>query len=111
MNPKVSKYINNTAIILFAIGGMLLYQGNEKGTWAIGFALLIHATLRFFNLKVSDLKKLVFLEILKLINNCFLTIVSVILFFDIETVPYIFAAIIFDTLLNIPIKDTNKNKK
>lgn len=110
MNPKVSKYIGNIAIILLAIGGMLLYQGNEKGAWAISFAIIIHAVLRFLNLKVSFLKKLMFLEILKLINNCFLVITSIVLFFDIEAVPYIFAATIFDTLLHIPIKDTSKEK-
>lgn len=110
MNPKVSKYIGNIAIILLAIGGMLLYQGNEKGAWAISFALIIHAVLRFFSLKVSFLKKLVFLEILKLVNSCFLAIISIVLFFDIEAVPYLFAAIIFDTLLHIPIKDTKKGK-
>lgn len=108
MNPKISKHFYNLATILFVIGGILLYQGNERGSWAICAALLVHAAFRFINLDVNELKKLVFLEILKLINATFLSVVTVLFIFDKEAIPYIAVAIVFDILLNIPILGTKK---
>jgi hypothetical protein len=108
MNNKVFKHLNNLATILFVIGGMLLYQGNEKGVWAICAALIVHAIFRYINLDVVDLKKLIFLEILKLVNATFIIVVTLLFLFDTEAVPYIFAAMVFDFLLNIPLGRKNK---
>jgi len=108
MIDKVFKHLYSLATILFVVGGLLLYQGNESGAIAICVGLLINVAYRIQGLNKENLKKLVFLDLLKLISAVFLAISVILFFFDIDALQYIIVAIVFDVILNINILPSKK---
>lgn len=97
------KYLYSLATILFVVGGLLLYQGNEKGAFLICSGLLINSAYRFIKLDYKSIMKFRIWEILKLISVIYLTVTVIIFAFNKEIIPYIIIAIVFDIILNFNI--------
>ncbi|MCH4895325.1 hypothetical protein E0494_01210 [Marinilabiliaceae bacterium JC040] len=97
------KYFYSLATILFVVGGLLLYQGNEKGALLICAGLLINSAYRFIKIDYKSILNFKVWEILKFISALFLTITVIIFAFNKDVIPYIIVAIIFDIILNFNI--------
>lgn len=108
MVDKVFKHLYSLATILFIVGGLLLYQGNESGAIAICIGLLLNVVYRIQNLNKNNLKNLVFVDLLKLISAIFLAVSVILFFFDIDAIQYIIVAIVFDIILNLNLFPSNK---
>lgn len=107
MINKIIKQLYTLATILFIVGALLLYQGNETGAIVICIGLFINVFYRIKNLSIDSLRKLNFLEILKLISAAFLAVSVVLFIIDRDALQYVLVAIVFDVILNInlfPVK-------
>lgn len=108
MMNKIVKHMYTLATILFVVGGLLLYQGNETGAIAICIGLFINVFYRLNGLSKNSLKELVFLELLKLISAVFLAVSVVMFFINRDALQYVIVAIVFDLIININIFPTKK---
>jgi len=108
MINKIIKHIYTLATILFIVGGLLLYQGNETGAIAICIGLFINVFYRINNLNKNSLKKLNFLELLKLVSAVFLVVSVVLFIIERDALQYVIVAIVFDIILNINIFPAKK---
>lgn len=98
---KILKHLYSIATVLFVVGGLLIYQGEKSGSIAIGIALLINVVYRLISIDIGNLKKLIPLDILKLVSAVFLAVTVFLFFIDFEALQYVIVAIVFDVLLNI----------
>lgn len=89
------------ATILFVVGGLLIYQGEESGSMIISIGLLMNVVYRLVNLDKTKLVSLKMLDILKLCSAVFLAVTVVLFFIDFKALEYVVVAIIFDVIVNI----------
>lgn len=101
IGKKLIANLYTLATILFVVGGLLLYQGEQAGSVVISIGLMMNVVFRIINISKDKLKSLKIHEILKLCSAVFLA-VTVILFFKYpEALQYVIVAIVFDVILNI----------
>lgn len=101
MGRKIISNLYVMATVLFVVGGLLIYQGENSGSMIISIGLLMNVVYRLVNLNKENIRALRMLDILKLCAAVFLAVTVVLFFIDFEALEYVIVAIIFDIVVNI----------
>lgn len=109
MGRKIISNLYVMATILFVVGGLLIYQGEDAGPVLISIGLLMNVIYRVIHINIENIKALRMLDVLKLCSAVFLGVTVVLFFIDFNALEYVMVAMLFDIILNID--DLLRSKK